>query len=301
MSAPKITVVIPTHARPAQLEACLDGIARLDCAPDGFEVVIADDGGPESLEPLIAEWRDRLALRLTVRARGGPASARNAGAEVARGRFLAFIDDDCVPASGWLSAMLRELEQRPDSLLGGPTMNGLPDNPYATASHRIAIYVQRYYHRSGGNERFFTGNNLAVSAERFRDVGGFDTSIPSATAEDKEFCDRWRSRNYEMAWVPDAEVIHAHDLTLVSFLRQHYNYGRGIFAFRLIRRRRGKSRLVPEPFSFYWNLILFPLRDREGGRTWRDVTLMIAAQLATVAGAFWAAMFGRPKDPDARP
>lgn len=294
MSAPEVTVVIPTHARPAQLEACLQGIAKLDYIRDRFEVVIADDGGPESLEPVIAAWRERLPLRLTVRARGGPGSARNAGAEVARGRFLAFIDDDCVPASGWLSALMRELEQRPDCLLSGPTMNGLPNNPYARASQLITAHVQQYYQRAGGNERFFTGNNLALSAERFREVGGFDTSIPSATAEDKEFCDRWQSRNYEMACVPDAAVMHVHNLTLGSFLRQHYNYGRGILVFRLIRRRRGPSRLIPEPFSFYRNLILSPLRDGGERRVWRAVSLMIAAQVATVAGAFRAAVFDRP-------
>ena len=59
MSAPTVTVVIPTHARPAQLEACLGGIAKLDPVPGGFEIVIVDDGGPRSLEPLIAAWRDR--------------------------------------------------------------------------------------------------------------------------------------------------------------------------------------------------------------------------------------------------
>jgi glycosyltransferase involved in cell wall biosynthesis len=293
MSAPVVTVVIPTYNRPAQLEACLEGITKLDRALDDFEVVIVDDGSAASLEPSIAPWRDRLPLRLMVQARGGPAAARNAGAKVARGRFLAFIDDDCIPAPGWLSALVRELKQRPDCLLGGLVMNGLPDNPYATAAQRIATYVKQYY-QNGGNECFFTTNNLALSAERFREIGGFDTSIPSATAEDKEFCDRWRTHMYEMACVPDAKVTHAHDLTLWSFLRQHFNYGRGILVFRLIQRRRGPSRLVPEPFPFYWNLILLPLRRPDRGRTWRNVSLMVTSQLAIVAGASWAALFDRP-------
>ena len=118
------------------------------------------------------------------------------------------------PLPGWLSALVRELERRPDCLLGGPVINGLPDNPYATATQSITTYAQQYYRIKGGNEPFFTTNNLAVSTERFRQVGGFNTSIRSATAEDREFCDRWRSYNYPMAYVPDAEVIHAHHLML---------------------------------------------------------------------------------------
>ena len=94
MSAPTVTVVIPTHARAAQLEACLGGIAKLNSVPGAFEIVVVDDGGPQSLEPLIASWRDRLPVRLTVREQGGPAKARNDGAAMARGRFLAFIDDE---------------------------------------------------------------------------------------------------------------------------------------------------------------------------------------------------------------
>jgi glycosyltransferase involved in cell wall biosynthesis len=72
MSAPTVTVVIPTHARAAQLEACLGGIAKLNSVPGGFEIVVVDDGGPQSLEPLIASWRDRLPVRLT----GGSKAAR---------------------------------------------------------------------------------------------------------------------------------------------------------------------------------------------------------------------------------
>jgi glycosyltransferase involved in cell wall biosynthesis len=184
MSAPTVTVVVPTHARPAQIEACLDGLSRLDPVPGGFEIAIVDDGSPRSIETLIAAWQDRLPIRLIVRARGGPAKARNSGAEVAKGRYLAFIDDDCVPLPGWLSALVREIERRPNFLLGGPVSNGLPDNPYATATQSITTYAQHYYRSKGGNEPFFTTNNLAVSKERFHHVGGFNTSIRSGTGEE---------------------------------------------------------------------------------------------------------------------
>ena len=131
---------------------------------------------------------------------------------MSRGRFLAFIDDDCIPHSGWLSALVRELERRPDHLLGGRVTNGLPDDPYATATQSITTYARHYYRSEAANEPFFTTNNLALSTERFRHVGGFDTSIRSWTGEDREFCDRWRSFNYPMAEVLDAEVVHAYPL-----------------------------------------------------------------------------------------
>jgi glycosyltransferase involved in cell wall biosynthesis len=290
-SAPELTIVVPTRGRPAQLRNCLEGISRQEVEAHRFEVVIVDDGTPGSLAPLIECYRERLALRLIVQPRSmGPAAARNAGVEIARGRFLAFIDDDCVSSPHWLTALMRELRSQPNCLLGGYVENGLPDNSYSAASQQINTYVRRYYEGGHANEMFFPTNNIALSAERFRELGGFNTLIPSHTAEDKEFCDRWRSRNYQMAYVPDAVVCHSHDLSCWQFLRQHFSYGRGILVFRQIRRRRRPGSLIPERFGFYWNLILHPLRAKRDAAAWQQAGLMVIAQLATAAGAIWAAL-----------
>jgi GT2 family glycosyltransferase len=295
MGVPDVSIVVPTYGRPDRLRDCLDGIARQEYERSRFEVIVVDDGGPDRLEPVLATFHDVLQLRLIAQANQGPGAARNAGSTAANGRLLAFIDDDCVPAESWLSALAQEHEAHPDRLLGGPVLNALPDNPFSTSTQLIATYVSEYYAKGQANEQFFTTNNFALSAERFRELGGFDTSIPSATAEDKEFCDRWRARGYEMAWVPAAVVHHAHDLTLWRFVRQHYNYGRGLLHFRLLRRRRGASGLVPEPLSFYANLILYPLRSGGHRRAWRFVLLLILSQLATGVGAVRAALPDRAR------
>lgn len=293
MNEPAVSIVIPTRSRPEQLRACLRGIASLAHEHSELEVIVVNDGGDRALEPVVSSFRDRLALRLVDQSGAGPAAARNTGSAAARGRFLVFIDDDCVPAPGWLSALRDQLEKHSELLLGGRVVNALPDNPYSTASQLIATHVFEYYRTGQSHEVFFTTNNLALLAERFRELGGFDSSIPSRTAEDKEFCDRWRARGYPMASVPSAVVYHAHELTLSRFLIQHYNYGRGILAFRLRRRRRGAKAFIPEPLTFYGNLILSPTRDRALRHRWRYVLLLIASQVATAAGALKAWLLER--------
>jgi glycosyltransferase involved in cell wall biosynthesis len=280
-----VSIVVPTFARPVKLRRCLDGIARLEAATFSFEVVVVDDGGPEPLDALIASYAESLDVRLIRQSRAGPATARNAGAALARGRFLAFIDDDCTPAPDWLSAFVAELEQDDRRLLGGRVENALPENPYSTASEHISQFAYEYSHTGGALEPFFTTNNIALAADLFRAVGGFLSSIPSATAEDKEFCDRWRTHGLPLAHVPSAVVHHAHDLTFGRFLRQHFDYGRGILAFRLMRSRRAKSAFVPEPLKFYTGLLLSPMhRPSSVGRS-RLVALLVASQLATLVGA----------------
>jgi GT2 family glycosyltransferase len=117
------------------------------------------------------------------------------------------------------------------------------------------------YNRSKALEPFFTTNNIALAADLFREVGGFTTAIPSATAEDKEFCDRWRVHGLSLAHVPSAVVHHAHELTFTQFLRQHFNYGRGTLVFRLIRRHRTNSAFVPNRRNSTWTAVAHESRD----------------------------------------
>jgi glycosyltransferase involved in cell wall biosynthesis len=291
---PTVSIVIPTFARPAQLRRCLAGIERLDAASFSFEVIVVDDGGPEPLHDLVAPYAAALDVRLIRQSRAGPAAARNAGVAVARGRLLAFIDDDCVPAPDWLAAFVHEIARDDRRLLGGRVENALAGNPYSTASEQISQFVYEYNQSAHAREPFFTTNNIALAADLFRAVGGFATSIPSATAEDKEFCDRWRAHGLGLAHVPGAVVHHAHELTFARFLRQHFEYGRGILTYRLIRRRRAASRLVPEPLKFYTGLILSPMRRPSSVGRWRLVALVVAAQLATVVGALREALLASP-------
>jgi len=301
--APTATIVVPTFARLPSLRRCLDGITHLEATTFSFEVVVVDDGGPEPLDALVAAYAHRLDLRLVRQSHGGPAAARNAGVAVARGRYLVFIDDDCTPAAGWLAELVRELMRDDRRLLGGRVENALIDNPYSTASERISQFVYEYNRTGTALEPFFTTNNIALSAHLFQKIGGFTTSIPSATAEDKEFCDRVRAQGFPLAHVPSAVLYHAHNLTFTQFFRQHFNYGRGILVFRLTRRRRAGSAFLPEPAKFYVRLLLSPMiRSSFAGR-WRLTVLVALAQLATLAGAL-CEVFASPPSlniPDSRP
>jgi glycosyltransferase involved in cell wall biosynthesis len=285
--APIVSIVVPTFARPAQLRRCLEGIARLEADTSSFEVIVVDDGGPEPLDTLVASYADALDIRLIRQPRGGPAAARNAGAALARGVFLAFIDDDCTPAPDWLFALMRELERDDRRLLGGRVENALVDNPYSSASEHVSRFVYEYNRTPGVRGRSTT--NIARSRLICFVSGDLATSIPS-DAEDAEFCNRWVAHGMALAHVPSVVVHHAHELTFARFLRQHFNYGRGILTFRLIQRRRAESSFIPEPLEFYVGLVLSPMRCPSPVGRWRLTALVVASQLATFAGALREAL-----------
>ena len=255
---PFFSVVIPTRARLPQLAGCLEALARLDYPAERFEVIVVDDGGPVSPQEVVARFQPRLTVSLITQAHAGPATARNTGAAQAHGQLLAFLDDDCQPAPSWLQSLAAH-GAPPERMIGGRTLNALPQNPYSTASQSLIDYLYAYYNADRQRARFIASNNLAMPAEAFLKFGGFEAAFPFAAAEDRELCDRWLSQGFEITYAPEAIVYHAHPLTFRSFWRQHFNYGRGAFQFHTLRARRAQRRLQLEPQAFYWNLATYPL------------------------------------------
>jgi glycosyltransferase involved in cell wall biosynthesis len=299
MSQPGVSfsVIIPTHARPRQLGSCLESLTHLQPPAGDFEVIVVDDGSPQRLDDVVKPYYDRLDLTLLRQPNQGPGAARNTGAAAARGRFLAFTDDDCRPAPDWLNALARRFEQAPQDLLGGRTVNRLTRNPYATASQVILDIVYAFYNRDPGAARFLASNNLAVPADLFRQAGGFDAKGFRFAAEDRELCDRWLHQGRRMTYVFEALVLHAHDLTLRSYCEQHFAYGRGAWRYHRLRGERGSGRMRDD-MSFHAQLprlLRAALGQLPLARALRVLPLTLVWQVANAAGFFCEAYGARSR------
>jgi len=219
-----------------------------------------------------------------VQANAGPASARNSGAHAARGTYLVFTDDDCLPDPQWLSTLALSVSERPRSAVGGRVV-AVPDGGmYSDASQMLIDFLYTYYNTDQKGTRFFITSNLVLPAAAFWEVGGFDASFPLAAAEDRDMCDRWCTHGYEMVYAERAIVRHAHALTLRSFCRQHFNYGRGAYHLHRARSRRGEARLRIEPLRFYSRLIVYPISRGRGIRAAGSSLLMLLSQVVYVSG-----------------
>ena len=207
---PFFSVIIPTYNRPHQLVVCLQSLAQLNYSRDRYEVIVVDDGSAVSPQHVIALFRDRFEIAILTQSHAGPATARNAGAARARGDFLAFTGDDCTPTPDWLQALEARCAKVPDCALGGKVLNALLDNSYSIATHLLVEYLYSYYNAHPDDARFFTPNNLALPADRFQKMGGFDPSFVMGTGEDRDFCDRWLRHGYRMVIRPgDDGLSHA--------------------------------------------------------------------------------------------
>jgi GT2 family glycosyltransferase len=274
------SIVIPTRDRAAQLARCLDALARLDYPPDRLEVVVVDDGGRQPLRAVF-DSATLPNLRVVTLTGVGPATSRNAGAAAASAPLLAFTDDDCEPAPDWLRALERRLSGTPGAIVGGRAVNALTRNRYAAASQLLVDYLHGYYNRPPADARFLTSNNLALSAEVFRRIGGFDERFGRAGGEDRELGHRARRLGHRLVYAPEAVVHHFHGLTPRGFWGQHFRYGRGAAQFR---RAAGLRGLRLEPLAFYRDLVAYPRGNGHRGDGLALSGLLAVSQVANAAG-----------------
>lgn len=280
------SIIVPTYARPEKLTACLQSFTKLEYPRDRFQVIVVNDTTEISLESTVVPFQNGINLTLLTQPNSGPATARNTGAFTARGEFLVFTDDDCIVSQDWLQTLENRFRKTPDCLIGGRTVNALPDNIYSTASQQLIDYLYSYYNAIGDRAKFFTSNNFALAAAAFEKIGRFDTSFGLAAGEDREFCDRWLNSGYGAVYAPEVIVYHAHELTLQKFWKQQFNYGRGAFLFQQITAKSGGKGKLQHP-SFYLNLLIYPFAQASGIQKLLIAGLFLVSQVAITAGLLW--------------
>ena len=168
--------------------------------------------------------------------------------------MLAVTDDDCVPDSGWVSA-LREAFDDPivDAVAGSVEPlddEGSPEG-YALSS-RVGLAPHRFTVRRPP-WRVGTGGNFAGRVELLRAAGGWDsrlgTGSPGRAGEDIELIDRLLNRGAVVDRHPEAVVRHAR-VDRERRLATRWTYGHGIGAFLGMRIRRRDAAVLPMAFDY---------------------------------------------------
>lgn len=191
---PTVSVIIPSYNSAATLGDAIDSALRQTHAV--AEVIVVDDGSSDHTAAVAASKGERVHCARQPNA--GPSRARNRGAELARGEWLAFLDADDM----WLRRKCRAqlaLARRSDSAavlcgLYWPTPSG-----ETIVSHRgsmdreylVAELLKRNVLAGGAS-------TLLVRRDAFLAVGGFDEALRAA--EDRELLLRLANR-FRMAYL----------------------------------------------------------------------------------------------------
>ncbi len=201
---PDVTVVVPTIGRLALLERCLRGLAAQRGV--AFDVVVVHGGEP-GVAHTLSRWRAALDLRDMVVGVRTAAARRNTGWRSTSADLVAFTDDDCEPAPGWLAAALTAIGD--SDLVQGPVAPH-PGDAEVGGTFARTIRVDAPCHD-------FPNANLVYRRSALERVGGYDERF-WGSGEDADLAWRVIETGGRVVWAPDALVWHA--VRAVSF-RQH--------------------------------------------------------------------------------
>lgn len=275
-----ISVVIPTYNRPEQLRNCLAALLKQDLS-EPWEVIVIDDGSQSNNKAIIDGLSHAGRIRYYRQDNQGPAKARNKGASLARGNFIAFTDDDCEPTPTWLKTLLEHSKE--GVIIGGQTINGVESNLCSEACQVLIDYIYTYLY--GSKVYFFTSNNFAMDRNTYLKVGGFDESFPTSAGEDRELCVRWLHYGYELKFVGQAQIHHFHRLDFRSFWRLHFKYGTAAAPFREKMKALGVN-VNERRHGFFKGLFFFACRHKRFSLSQKVplVFLLALSQVANIAG-----------------
>jgi cellulose synthase/poly-beta-1,6-N-acetylglucosamine synthase-like glycosyltransferase len=213
-----VSIIIPTFNGASRVGNCLDALLQQTVGRDA-EILVVNDGSTDDTANVVASYSG---VRLISQVNGGPAAARNRGAEEAKGTIILFTDDDCVPMADWLSAMIEPFNHA--EVIG-------VKGAYRTRQRSLAArfvqveYEDRYRMMAGlPSIDFVDTYSAGFRRDRFLEMNGYDTSFPLACAEDAELSFRMSARGWIMKFVPGAIVYHTHPDTLWRYLQKKYKF-----------------------------------------------------------------------------
>ena len=283
MTAPQdaaidVSILVNTFQKPRHLALVLESIALQRGAGGGLEVIVSDDGSTDGTASVVAAFAAHAAfpVRFTTRPHDGfrLAQVRNAAARLARGRYLLFLDGDCLLPPHHVAAHVAR-RRHGTALLGycarlprGTSELLVPENlPHADVASLVPVSEQRALARRHGKAWWhaalrhptkprLAGGDFGVWRHDFARVNGFDERFVGWGQEDDDLGLRLRADGVRLESILDRtcslHVWHPTDPTAAVRWRDGPNVAYFERRGRLTACRRG---LVERPASdLRWGL-----------------------------------------------
>ncbi|HFE37032.1 MAG TPA: glycosyltransferase, partial [Gammaproteobacteria bacterium] len=219
-----VSVVIPLYNDAETIECCLTSVLSQSIEGE-LDVVVVDDGSTD-IGPELAR---KFPINLVQQKNTGPAAARNAGASIANGELLIFLDADCIVGDGWAAAMIEPFAEK-DVVAA---MGAIESQENGLVPSLIQIEIEERYRRLSQRRYvdFFAPVVVAFRRDYFLSLGGF--RVDFRYNEDVELAYRINSRNDAIVFVSSPRAAHLHP----SRWRDYFlmKYWRGVWRMRLYR------------------------------------------------------------------
>jgi GT2 family glycosyltransferase len=235
----RASIVIPVHGKLDYTLACLRSLAQTQL-PSDVEVIVIDDASPDETGTVLPSipglHYHRNASNL------GFVGSCNAGAAMARGEFLVFLNNDTTLTPGWLDTLLQTFETHPDTGLAGAQLvypdgrlqesggivfsdgSGWNFGRFEDPKHPAYTFVREADYCSGAA--------IALPRALFERLGGFDERYAPAYYEDTDLAMKVRDAGLKVRVQPASVVIHHEGITAGT------DTGSGVKAYQVRNQQR---------------------------------------------------------------
>ena len=170
-----ISVVVCTFNRSNMLATILQSLCEQSIETSEYEVVIVDNNSTDNTPEVVDEFCRRFSnVRYCFEPQQGLSYARNRGWQEARGKYVAYIDDDARAGESWLETALVLLENtKPTPLcIGGPILPFYSTIKPVWFKEEMRTWGDRPRYLQPGES--FSGSNMIWRKEIIETLGGFD-------------------------------------------------------------------------------------------------------------------------------
>lgn len=228
---PLTSVITLTHNKCEVTRKCLSTLPATDNT--SWELIVVDNGSTDGTREWLQSFKHDVAapqkIPVTIiqnDANIGCCTARNQGIEAARGKRIAFIDNDiAVRSTSWLNTLGDVLDREEHAGIVGPKLV-YPFPPYNIQCAGVGI--------SPNGRVLFRGRGKPADDPRFNrletvqclisaccmtttdvlaETGGFDEAFNPVEFEDFDLVYRMRGAGYEAYYTPDVEMYHFESVT----------------------------------------------------------------------------------------
>ena len=208
------SIIIPTHNRSASLKKLLDKLHQQGFPFQNFEVVVVADGCHDNTVEMVRSFKSAFKLSLLELPGLGAASARNAGAAIASGNWFIFLDDDMEPCEEFIEQHIKAHSNDNTVVIGYSPLR-LEKKASVQRMSLRHWWEDKFQEMRKQNHRFkysdLTSGNFSISANLFKRLDGFDTSMKCR--EDYEFGFRLIEAGSQFQFAYKAVAFHNDEIT----------------------------------------------------------------------------------------
>jgi GT2 family glycosyltransferase/glycosyltransferase involved in cell wall biosynthesis/SAM-dependent methyltransferase len=252
-----VSLVIPVCNKLEYTIKCLRSLNN-NTPHDLFDLIIVDNASIDGTQEFLDSAVDSISL-ITNMTNNGFTLACNQGAQVARGEFVLFLNNDTEPQPGWLEALVDVMKEDASIGIAGSKLV-YPDGRLQEAGGIIFSDGSGWnYGRFDDPEHprynyvrevdYVSGASLLIRRSLLMELHYFDEKYSPGYYEDTDLCFQARRAGYKVVYCPFSRVIHHEGISSGNDL------SRGMKKYQLINKKKFvkkwasvlKNQLPPDP------------------------------------------------------